>query len=302
MNEKRLENLKQTYEMENKCSRISFAENDNPLNTNTPANVQNPNVYDTPTQVEESEYPIEDHVVDGRRVPDSEESEDEDNVDFNQESGTLTRERPLPPITRRHNLNNMPNLPRDFSEIPRTSRPSVQIIKKGRQSQQTKVVFDSGAPPSETGRESVVRTAASPLTAPTPNKTRRWRGSKSSNSNYPFSALELAVFDSLAESGGLTLSLRGWFLPTLPTLQPLNETLVYLNLAYNSLHSIPPFVATCGQLQVLKLRNNPLESIPDELINLSRLRILILSYCKIKVANTVIFKVWFSKYLLKHKA
>merc|ERR1711990_931584 len=89
MNEKRLENLKQTYEMENKCSRISFAENDNPLNTNTPANVQNPNVYDTPTQVEESDFPIEDHVVDGRRVPDSEESEDEDNVDFNQESGTL---------------------------------------------------------------------------------------------------------------------------------------------------------------------------------------------------------------------
>ena len=300
MNEKRLENLKQTYEMENKCSRISFAENHNPLNTNTPANVLNPNTYETPTQelnIEESEYPIEDHIVDGRNVPEHpDESEDEDNVDFN-ENGALTRERPLPPITRRHNLSTMPNLPRDFSEIPRTSRPSVQIIKKGpRQSHQTKVVFDSGAPPSEAGRESVARTAASPLTAPTPSKTRRaWRGSKSSNSNYPFSALELAVFDSLAESGGLTLSLRGWFLPTLPTLQPLNETLVYLNLAYNSLHSIPPFVATCGQLQVLKLRNNPLESIPDELINLSRLRILILSYCKIKVANTVIFKARFSK-------
>ena len=298
MNQKRLENLKETYEMENKCSRISFNENDNPLNTNTPANAPNP--YDTPTQVEESEYNIEDHIVDGRRVADNDESEDEDNLDFNQE-GALTRERPLPPITRRNNMNTMPNLPRDFSEIPRTSRidrPSVKIINKGRQSQQTKVVFDSGAPPSETGRESVVRTAASPLTAPTPNKTRRWRGSKSSNSNYPFSALELAVFDSLAESGGLTLSLRGWFLPTLPTLQPLNETLVYLNLAYNSLHSIPPFVATCGQLQVLKLRNNPLESIPDELINLSRLRILILSYCKIKVANTVIFKARLGKYFL----
>ena len=301
MNEKRLENLKQTYEMQNKCSRISFTENENDLNVNTPgsqAAPSNPNMYVTPVQVVESEYAIEDHIVDGRYVVDNnfEESEDDgilDNFEFNPD-GALTRERPLPPITRRQ-TQTIPNLPREFSEIPRTTRPSVQIVKKDRQSQQTKVVFDAGAPPSETGRESDIRTAASPITAPIASKVRRWRGSKSSNSNYPFSALELAVFDSLAESGGLTLSLRGWFLPTLPTLQPLNETLVYLNLAYNSLHSVPPFVTTCSQLQVLKLRNNPLESIPDELINLSRLRILILSYCKISVANNVIFKARFRK-------
>ena len=306
MHEKRLENLKLTYETQNKCSRISFAKNENPVIESIPSvsrNNLNPDMYGTPMQVEESEYPIEDHIVDGRYVVDNhEESEEEeiDNIDFNP-NGSLTRERPLPPITRRQ-TQTIPNLPREFSEIPRTTRPSVQIVKKVNlskvsNSQHTTVVFDAGAPPSETGRESIARTAASPITAPTPSKTRRWRGSKSSNSNYPFSALELAVFDSLAESGGLTLSLRGWFLPTLPTLQPLNETLVYLNLAYNSLHSIPPFVTTCGQLQVLKLRNNPLESIPDELINLSRLRILILSYCKLSVANTVIFKDRFKKKL-----
>ena len=301
MNEKRLENLKQTYEMQNKCSRLSFTEND--LNVNTPgcpvgpSNPINPNMYVTPPQVVESEYAIEDHIVDGRYAVDNnfEESDEEDNYTYSvipdnfEPGGSIPRERPLPPITRRQ-TQTIPNLPREFSEIPRTTRPSVQIVKKGRQSQQTKVVVDAGAPPSETGRESAIRTAASPITAPTTTKVRRWRGSKSSNSNYPFSALELAIFDSLAESGGLTLSLRGWFLPTLPTLQPLNETLVYLNLAYNSLHSVPPFVTTCSQLQVLKLRNNPLESIPDELINLSRLRILILSYCKIAVANNVIFK------------
>ena len=298
MNEKRLENLKQTYEMQNKCSRLSFTENEN--DRNTPDCPAGPSVV-------ESEYAIEDHIVDGRNAVDNnfEESDEEDNYNYCvipdnfEPGGSIPRERPLPPITRRQ-TQTIPNLPREFSEIPRTTRPSVQIVKKGRQSQQTKVVVDAGAPPSETGRESAIRTAASPITAPTTSKVRRWRGSKSSNSNYPFSALELAIFDSLAESGGLTLSLRGWFLPTLPTLQPLNETLVYLNLAYNSLHSVPPFVTTCAQLQVLKLRNNPLESIPDELINLSRLRILILSYCKIAVANNVIFKARLRKFSCPH--
>lgn len=40
--------------------------------------------------------------------------------------------------------------------------------------------------------------------------------SQSFAGQYPLSALELAIYDSLAESGGLTLSLRGWFLPSLP--------------------------------------------------------------------------------------
>jgi len=51
--------------------------------------------------------------------------------------------------------------------------------------------------------------------------------------NYPITALELAIFDSLAESGGLTLSLRGWFLPSLPILQVLDYTrlrYMYVNL------------------------------------------------------------------------
>ena len=39
----------------------------------------------------------------------------------------------------------------------------------------------------------------------------------------PYNALELAVHESLKESGGLTFSLRGWFLDDVPKLTPLQE-------------------------------------------------------------------------------
>ena len=113
--------------------------------------------------------------------------------------------------------------------------------------------------------------------------------SESFGGQYPLSALELAIYDSLAESGGLTLSLRGWFLPSLPQLTPLNETLVYLNLSFNCLHTIPDFAFTCSNLQVLKLRNNPIETIPDRISALKRLRVFIISFCQVKHLPITLF-------------
>jgi hypothetical protein len=127
------------------------------------------------------------------------------------------------------------------------------------------------------------RYSATPIQPDTPDNAIK-------QTNYPITAIELAIFDSLAESGGLTLSLRGWFLPSLPILQPLDSTLVYLNLSYNSFQVVPPFVFTCSNLQVLKLRNNPIEKIPNGIITLSRLRILIISYCKLREVPDVLFK------------
>lgn len=114
--------------------------------------------------------------------------------------------------------------------------------------------------------------------------------SESFGGQYPLSALELAIYDSLAESGGLTLSLRGWFLPSLPHLAPLNETLVYLNLSFNCLNTIPAFAFSCVNLQVLKLRNNPITTIPPQISQLKRLRVFIVSFCRVEHLPDALFE------------
>ncbi|XP_014678334.1 PREDICTED: leucine-rich repeat-containing protein 63-like [Priapulus caudatus] len=89
---------------------------------------------------------------------------------------------------------------------------------------------------------------------------------------------ELAILHSLA-MGGVTLSLKGYFIASLPDMQPLVNSLTYLNLSFNDLQEIPAEVMRCLQLQVLKLRNNPINAIPTELCQLQQLHTLIVSFC-----------------------
>jgi len=113
----------------------------------------------------------------------------------------------------------------------------------------------------------------------------------------PYNALELAVHESLKESGGLTFSLRGWFLDDVPKLTPLQSTLVYLNLSFNCLQKLPSVVFECINLKVLKVRNNPLSVIPPEISKLRRLRILIAPFCRISEISKELFRLPLLLYL-----
>ncbi|XP_075924295.1 leucine-rich repeat-containing protein 63 isoform X2 [Petromyzon marinus] len=101
-------------------------------------------------------------------------------------------------------------------------------------------------------------------------------------SRSPFSTIispaELAVLHCLLQ-GGTTLSLKAHFIDSLPGLSPLIDTLVYLNLSYNNLRSLPHELLELGGLEVLKLRNNPLSGLPQQLAGLSHLHTLVLSFC-----------------------
>ena len=96
------------------------------------------------------------------------------------------------------------------------------------------------------------------------------------------SALQHVVEESFQDNGGYTLSLRGWFLNHLIRLNPLERSLVYLNLSFNSFEEFPPALWHCKMLKVLKLRDNPITEIPPEIRELSRLKIVMLSFCKIE--------------------
>ncbi|XP_070594473.1 leucine-rich repeat-containing protein 63 isoform X2 [Erythrolamprus reginae] len=74
------------------------------------------------------------------------------------------------------------------------------------------------------------------------------------------------------------LSLKAHFLSELPDLSPLADFLLYLNLSYNSLDCFPSEVFQLQYLQVLKLRNNPIKSIPGEISNLMNLKFLTISF------------------------
>lgn len=60
-------------------------------------------------------------------------------------------------------------------------------------------------------------------------------------------------------------SMQAHFIPQIPELSPLSTTLVYLNLSFNELVNFPRDVLSCRELQVLKLRNNPLKDIPHDI-------------------------------------
>ncbi|KAK7090541.1 leucine-rich repeat-containing protein 63-like [Littorina saxatilis] len=89
---------------------------------------------------------------------------------------------------------------------------------------------------------------------------------------------ELAILDSLI-AGGTVLSLKAHFIDALPDISPLSRTLVYLNLSFNNFQYVPMEILDLWQLEVLKLRDNPLVEIPQDIDRLRNLKVFIASYC-----------------------
>lgn len=74
------------------------------------------------------------------------------------------------------------------------------------------------------------------------------------------------------------LSLKAYFLPQLPGLSSLADFLVYLNLSFNCLSVFPKEVFVLKHLEILKLRNNPIKFIPEEIKQMQSLKVLIMSF------------------------
>ncbi|MBN3277696.1 LRC63 protein, partial [Polyodon spathula] len=91
---------------------------------------------------------------------------------------------------------------------------------------------------------------------------------------------ELEILDSLAQ-GGVLLNLKAHFLSQVPDLTPLANSLLYLNLSFNNLNSLPVEVFNLRYLEVLKLRDNPIKDIPEGIHNLKKLRTFVISFCLI---------------------
>nr|XP_048278003.1 leucine-rich repeat-containing protein 63 isoform X2 [Myodes glareolus] len=72
--------------------------------------------------------------------------------------------------------------------------------------------------------------------------------------------------------GRNALNLKGFFLLHCPDLTPIAFQLVYLNLSFNNLSQFPVEILHLKNLQVLKLRNNPIREIPSEIQQLKYLR------------------------------
>ncbi|CAM4367540.1 leucine-rich repeat-containing protein 63 isoform X1 [Caretta caretta] len=95
----------------------------------------------------------------------------------------------------------------------------------------------------------------------------------------------------------IELNLKGYFLTLLPDLTPLVDTLVYLNLSFNDLHFFPREVYNIKNLEVLKLRNNPIKEIPDDVHKLKTLRILNMSFNLLSALPTGLFLLPYLSYL-----
>ncbi|KAM5288047.1 leucine-rich repeat-containing protein 63 [Ctenodactylus gundi] len=78
--------------------------------------------------------------------------------------------------------------------------------------------------------------------------------------------------------GRNALNLKGFFILNCPDLTPLAFQLVYLNLSFNDLSRFPTEVLCLKNLQVLKLRNNPIKTIPNEIQQLKFLRIFSIAF------------------------
>ncbi|XP_048355737.1 leucine-rich repeat-containing protein 63 isoform X2 [Sphaerodactylus townsendi] len=88
---------------------------------------------------------------------------------------------------------------------------------------------------------------------------------------------ELAVVSCLMHKR-TGLSLKGYFLTTLPDLSVFCDFLLYLNLSFNDLHFFPTEVCDLKSLQILKLRNNPIRFIPEDIKKMTCLKTLVMSF------------------------
>ncbi|XP_060128244.1 leucine-rich repeat-containing protein 63 [Zootoca vivipara] len=69
-----------------------------------------------------------------------------------------------------------------------------------------------------------------------------------------------------------------FFLFQLPDLSPLASFLLYLNLSFNYLYFFPTEVFYLKHLEVLKLRNNPIKFIPEDICRMKNLKLLVMSF------------------------
>ncbi len=58
--------------------------------------------------------------------------------------------------------------------------------------------------------------------------------------------------------------------------------MIYINLSFNNFEEVPNELLNMPQLEAIKLRNNPIGSLPLELNQLTNLKILTLSYCQLE--------------------
>ncbi|XP_064800430.1 leucine-rich repeat-containing protein 63 isoform X3 [Oncorhynchus masou masou] len=115
--------------------------------------------------------------------------------------------------------------------------------------------------------------------------TKHFQGSRRTHSPFRHSGeginpSELAILDCLTE-GGKALTLKAHFIALLPDLTPLAQSLLYLNLSFNDFTIFPVEVYELTQLEVLKMRDNPIEEIPTGIHRLTRLKTFVISFCKI---------------------
>ncbi|KAJ7341523.1 hypothetical protein JRQ81_005719 [Phrynocephalus forsythii] len=88
---------------------------------------------------------------------------------------------------------------------------------------------------------------------------------------------EMAVLGCLTHQR-TGLSFKAFFLTRLPDLSPLADFLLYLNLSFNFLYFFPEEVFCLKHLEILKLRNNPIRFIPEEISQMKSLKYLDLSF------------------------
>ncbi|ELU10423.1 hypothetical protein CAPTEDRAFT_209667 [Capitella teleta] len=110
------------------------------------------------------------------------------------------------------------------------------------------------------------------------------------------SPTEIAVLDSLM-NGGVALSLKAHFISDLPDIDPLANTITYLNLSFNDFRIFPYEVISMSQLVTLKLRNNPLKELPADIYKLKNLKTLVFSFCVISSVPIGLFQLKRLKHL-----
>ncbi|KAL7881240.1 hypothetical protein AOLI_G00080880 [Acnodon oligacanthus] len=103
------------------------------------------------------------------------------------------------------------------------------------------------------------------------------------------SASELAILECLMLRN-TALSLKAHFITRVPDLSPLIQSLLYLNLSFNNFTVFPVEVCELPRLEVLKLRDNPIEEIPAEIEKLLNLKTLVISFCKITTLPSQLYR------------
>ncbi|XP_012503797.1 PREDICTED: leucine-rich repeat-containing protein 63 [Propithecus coquereli] len=101
----------------------------------------------------------------------------------------------------------------------------------------------------------------------------------------PYSGLETAQGEPISFA-----ALQGFFILNCPDLTSLAFQLIYLNLSFNDLCYFPTEVFCLKNLQVLKLRNNPIKEIPSEIQQLKYLRIFSIAFNWINVLPPGLFR------------